>query len=107
MHTSATFAFTCVGLLIVPFVQVYTLRVNDADYIQPIFAVLLIAANAGHCLRMPYNIMILAVGHYRETQSNYIVAAILNVVISIASVYLWGLIGVAIGTLVAMCYQTV
>lgn len=51
--------------------------------------------------------MILAGGHYKQTQSNYIIAAILNIVISIATVSVFGLIGVSIGTLVAMVYQTV
>ena len=56
---------------------------------------------------MPYNILILAAGHYKQTQSNYIIAMILNIVVSIATVKMWGLVGVAIGTLIAMAYQTV
>ena len=58
-------------------------------------------------MRLPYNIMVLAAGHYRQTQRNYIVAVVLNVVISVLTVELWGLVGVAIGTLVAMAYQTI
>lgn len=80
---------------------------QHANYIQPLFAALIVAANAGHCLRLPYNIIILAAGHYKQTQNNYIIAAILNIVVSVVTVKAWGLIGVAIGTLVAMGYQTV
>ncbi len=107
LHTGTTLVFGCTGVLIVDFVRVYTYGINDADYIQPLFAVLITIANAGHCLRLPYNILILAAGHYKQTQSNYIIAMILNIVISIATVKIWGLIGVSIGTLVAMAYQTV
>ena len=107
LHTGTTLIFGCTGVLLVNFVRVYTNGINDADYIQPLFAVLITVANAGHCLRLPYNILILAAGHYKQTQSNYIVAMILNIVISIATVKIWGLIGVSIGTLVAMAYQTV
>ena len=107
VHTGTTYVFGCTAALIVPFVQVYTLGINDANYIQPLFAVLLTLANAMHCLRLPYNIMVLAAGHYKETQRNYIVAAVLNIVVSILTVKIWGLIGVAIGTLVAMAYQTI
>lgn len=107
IHTAVVFVFTCAGILIVPFVQVYTKGVVDADYYQPLFAGFLTMAHAGHCLRLPYNIMILAAGHYKQTQSNYIVAAILNIVISVLTVWKFGLIGVAFGTLVAMAYQTV
>lgn len=107
IHTGTTYVFSCTAALIVPFIQVYTLGIRDANYIQPTFAILLTLANAMHCLRLPYNIMVLAAGHYKQTQRNYIVAAILNIVVSVLTVKIWGLIGVAIGTLVAMAYQTI
>lgn len=107
IHTGTTFVFGVTAVLIVPFVRVYTLGVDDANYIQPLFAALIVAANAVHCLRLPYNIMILAAGHYKQTQNNYIIAAAINIVVSVLAVKAWGLIGVAIGTLLAMGYQTV
>ena len=107
LHTGTVFIFGCTGVLVMPFVTVYTKGVTDANYIVPAFAALITVANAAHCLRLPYNIVILAAGHYKQTQSNYIIAASLNIVISVITVKFWGLIGVAIGTLVAMSYQTV
>lgn len=107
IHTGTTYVFTCVAVLIVPFIKVYTMGINDTNYIQPIFALLLTLANAMHCLRLPYNLMTLAAGHYKQTQSNYIIAVVLNIVISILTVKMYGLVGVAIGTLIAMAYQTI
>ena len=107
IHTLTVVLFGCAGILIIPFVTVYTKGITDANYIQPLFAILIVIAHAGHCLRMPYNTMILAAGHYKQTQHNYIIAALLNIIISIITVKFYGLIGVAIGTLVAMFYQTV
>ena len=107
IHTGTTLIFTLTAVLIVPFVQVYTHGVSDANYMQPLFGVFLVAANSGHCLRLPYNIMILAAGHYKQTQHNYIIATVMNIAISIICVMQFGLVGVALGTLVAMSYQTV
>lgn len=107
IHTGTVFVFGCTGVLLVPFVRVYISDITDANYIQPLFSFLLVLAHACHCFRLPYNIMILAGGHYKQTQINYILAAIINIVISVISVKAWGLIGVAVGTLVAMAYQTV
>ena len=107
IHTGTTLIFTLTAVLIVPFVQVYTHGVSDANYIQPLFGILLVAANSGHCLRLPYNIMILAAGHYKQTQHNYVIAAVMNIAISIIAVKQFGLIGVTLGTLAAMVYQTV
>lgn len=107
VHTAVIFVFGCTGFLIVPFIQCYTKGITDANYIQPLFAALIVMAHACHCLRLPYNLMIFAAGHYKETQNNYIIATIMNIVISVACVKQWGLVGVAIGTLVSMLYQTV
>lgn len=107
LHTGTTLVFGCTGVLLVSFVRVYTSGIDDADYIQPLFAILITVANAGHCLRLPYNVLILAAGHYKQTQINYIIAMFLNIIISIATVSVFGLVGVAIGTLIAMFYQTI
>lgn len=107
LHTGTTLTFGVTGVLLLDFIKVYTKGISDANYIQPMFAFLITLANAIHCLRLPYNTLILAAGHYKQTQSNYIIAVILNIVISIATVKIWGLVGVSIGTLVAMAYQTV
>ena len=107
VHTAVVYVFGCTGFLIVPFIQCYTKGITDANYIQPLFGALIVMAHACHCLRLPYNLMIFAAGHYKETQHNYIIATIMNVVISVACVKAWGLVGVAIGTLISMLYQTV
>ncbi|WP_049690244.1 polysaccharide biosynthesis C-terminal domain-containing protein [Anaerococcus jeddahensis] len=107
IHTGTTFIFGVTSILIIPFVQIYTSGINDTNYVQPLFSILIVVANAGHCLRLPYNILILAGGHYKQTQKNYIIAATINIVISILFVNIFGLSGVAIGTLLAMFYQTI
>lgn len=107
IHKGTVLILGCTGILIVPFIRVYTNGITDADYVQPLFAALITAANAVYCLRLPYNILILAAGHYKQTQSNYITAIIINIAISVAAVRVWGLVGTAMGTLAAMTYQTV
>lgn len=107
IHTFTILIFGITGILVVPFISVYTKGINDANYIVPVFAALITIANAGHCLRLPYNILILAAGHYKQTQWNYIIAALMNILISVVTVQAWGLVGVAIGTLCAMFYQTI
>lgn len=106
MHAATVWVFTCTWKLILPFVGIYTAGVTDAEYIQPLFAAVLLLAHAIHCLRIPYNMLILATGAYRESQNMHIATAVINIVISVAAVSFFGLIGVAVGTLVALLYQT-
>jgi len=107
LHTLVTLAFSVTAVLIVPFVSVYTADITDAEYIVPAFAYLITLAQASYCLRLPYNIMVLAAGHYKQTQWSAIIEAVINVALSVVLVVHFGLIGVAIGTFAAMAYRTV
>ena len=107
LHTITTLIFSCTAILIVPFVSIYTKNINDANYILPTFGLLITLAQASYCLRMPYNLMILAAGHYKQTQTSAIIEAIINILVSCILVYNLGLVGVAIGTLIAMLYRTI
>lgn len=107
LHFSTVFLFSCTGILILPFMRVYTDGITDANYIQPLFALLIVLAHASQCIKTTYNIIILAGGHYKQTQKCHIYSAILNFMISVISVYFLGLVGVAIGTVIAMIYQMI
>ena len=106
IHTAVTLIFTAAALLITPFVMVYTNGVNDANYYQPLFGVLLVAAFAMQCYRIPYFRLIKAAGHYKQTQFGALITMVLNFMISIILVDRFGLVGVAIGTLVALSFHT-
>lgn len=107
MHTVTTILFTCTAILIVPFVSVYTLGITDANYYVPVFGFLISFAQMSYCIRIPYNSMVFAAGHYKQTQNSAIIEAAINIVISVSAVFKLGLVGVAIGTLSAMIYRTV
>ena len=107
MHTMVTFVFSCTAVLLIPFVRVYTSGVTDAEYIVPLFGLLMTLAQAMYCIRLPYNIMVLAAGHYKETQLSAIIEMLINIVLSVIFVFKFGIIGVAVGTVCAMLYRTI
>lgn len=107
MHFGVTLLFTCVGVLVVPFVMVYTKGVTDANYCNPYFAVMITLSYGAYCLRTPYNVMVMAAGHYKQTQTSAIIEAALHIVISVLCVHKFGLVGVSLGMFVAMAYRTI
>lgn len=107
VHFCVTIVFAITGIMIVPFISVYTSGINDANYIEPLFGTLLVFAYGLQCLRIPYFRMIKAAGHYKETQNGAMISMILNILISIVLVRKIGLVGTAIGTFVALAYHTV
>ena len=99
--------FSTTALVIVAFIRLYTHGVSDAPYIQPLFAVLLVGGALVTCLRTPYHNLIIAAGHFKQTQWAAYGEAAVNIVLSILLVWQYGLIGVAIGTLVAVSFRFV
>ena len=107
VNTFMTMAISTVAaILIIPFVKIYTNGVTDAVYEQPVFAYIMIAAAIMYCIRIPYGMVVNSAGHYKQTRTGAIFEAVINLVLSLVLVNLWGLSGVAFGTFAAMTYRT-
>lgn len=107
LNVISCIALICSAMLIVPFVMIYTQGVSDTNYEQPIFAYLLCFATFMSCIRLPYQNLVEASGHFKETRNGAIGEAIINIVVSVMFVKKWGCVGVAIGTIVAMTVRTI
>lgn len=106
IHVLVTVVFSTAAVLIVPFISIYTKGITDINYIAPIFGAMLVVAYAVRCLRIPYFVIIKAAGHFKQTQNGAFISAILNIVLSVALIFKFGLVGIAFGTFVAMFYHT-
>ena len=101
-YTIITIFLGCTLILITPFVKLYTVNVHDANYVQWTFGYLLVLAEFNFAIRYPYSTLVYSKGHFKETTKYAIVEPIVNIIVSIILVKKFGLIGVAIGTLVSM-----
>ncbi len=104
-----SFTFFTVALItMIPFVKIYTANLDDsAMYIMPLFGTVLIIGELIYCFRLPYYYMITNAGHFKQiTKSAYIEVGI-NIVLSLLLIYPLGLLGLAIGTAIAMVYRTI
>ena len=97
--------FSVTTVMILPFVKIYTDGVDDVNYLQPTFAVLLSLAIYYYSVRTPYHYMVIAANHFKQTRSAAYGEALINVVLSVILVLKFGLIGVAVGTLAADLFR--
>lgn len=93
-------------VLCLPFVQLYTTGIKDINYIRPLFSFLIIISEFFYCIRIPYEDIVRAFGHYRQTRNAAIVEPCLNIFFSLVFVKIYGMVGVAIGTLIAIVFRT-
>ena len=107
----ALFAFTatifsCVGILILPFMSVYTRGVTDINYIRRDLAILFTIAEGLYCIRQPYLILVQATGNYKATKNGAIFEAAVNLISSLILVIRFNVCGVIIGTILANFIRT-
>lgn len=106
LHTTVVFLYGMTAVLINKFALLYTAGIDDVNYDVPFFSIVLVLAYTIYSIRSPYRMLIFAAGHFRETQISSFIEAGINIVVSLILVNRLGLVGVAIGTLVSMSYQT-
>lgn len=100
----ATVLFTIAALLLIPFIRIYTVDMTDANYIHPLFGYVFILAEAIYCFRCIYSTVSTGANKFKETQLGAVLECGTNLIVSLVLVLIVkaGLLGVAIGTAVAM-----
>lgn len=101
-YTIMVILIGCTLVLITPFIGVYTSNIQDADYIKWSFGYVLVLAEFNYAIRYPYATLVYSKGHFKQTTKYAIIEPIVNIIVSIILVSKYGLIGVAIGTLISM-----
>lgn len=99
-------ACVCLGILLIPFMKIYTMGIHDANYIRPVTAILFVLLTIGKGIRTPSMTMILAVGHYKQTKIPAVIEAVINIVVSLLLVRPLGINGLLIGTVCSHIYRT-
>ena len=107
LHTVSSFLFGSALVLVTPFVQVYTRGVTDVNYTRYLFGYLAIIGEMLFALRSPYEALVNAAGHFKQTKKYAFAEAGINLVISILMVYRFGLVGVVAGTVISIAYRNI
>ena len=98
--------YSTTAALIVPFVKLYTEGVTDANYIIPGFAILAVLAEMVYTLRTPYHYLVNAANRFKQTRMAAYGEAVINIVLSVALVFRFGIAGVAAATLIATAFRS-
>ena len=102
----ATLVFSVSAVMISPFVSIYTNSITDVDYYHPFFAFALVVVIALNTVRMPYQYLVDAAGHFKQTRNGAIIEVVVHIVVSCVLLVNFGIIGVVIGALLASIIRT-
>lgn len=98
--------FSVANYFILPFVELYTKNVSDAQYILPLLPLLFVLINLLSAGRYPSDAMIHIAGHFKQTQKSAIIETIINISTSVVLVQYVGIAGVLLGTVISSFYRT-
>jgi len=107
---SSVIGVTLIGIAIVtiiPFINIYTAGVYDANYIRPVFAYIVLLSMLQRFLSMPYGSLFYAAGHFKQTRIFAIIDIAATIVISIILVIPYGIIGIAVSSLVTSLFNNI
>lgn len=107
VYGAISYAVYAVALyLFLPFMSIYTAGVTDVNYVDGKLAVLFVAAALLSHTRVPMCHTVEIAGHFKQTMGRSMAETAINLIVSIAAVYAWGIYGVLLGTVVALLYRT-
>lgn len=102
-----SWAFVCLAALFIPFIEVYSQGVVDAEYVLPFECALFIGIAACWTLRNAETVLFTAAGRFREHRRGFAIEACICVVLSVAGCAAFGLAGLLLGRLVSSAYRVV
>jgi len=107
VFASSAFLFSVASIMTMPFILLYTAGTADVSYHRPVLLHVMIISHMFMCFRLPYQSIVNAAGHFRQTRNPAFIETVVNIIISIAFVSKFGVIGVAVGTLFAYAFRTI
>ena len=100
-------AYACMAALLYPFLTLYSADFTDAAiYVRWDLVGLFTACGLLQSVRIPGLTMIVAAGHYRQTQGRAVAEAVINIAVSLALIFRFGICGVVFGTCVSYLYRS-
>ena len=105
-YIMATFIiYTLMAVFLLPLIQIYTSGIDDANYTNVYLVILFVIMNLLSNGKLPSNHVLEFSEKFEETRSHAIVEMIINIVVSVVAILIWGICGASLGTIVALLYR--
>lgn len=106
-HFLVTVIYTITGIMLLPFVLIYTKGVTDANYNLPLFGFLFVLSGIFYNIKTPQSMLINSAGLYKETRLQTIIQGAIMVVLGFALAPFFGLEGIMIASILSNLYRCI
>ncbi len=84
IFTMTAVLYTIAGIMLIPFVSLYTSGITDAQYIIPAFGLFFCLSGVIRQLQVPASVMVGAAGKFKEVRGSIFLTAIVCIVVGVA-----------------------
>lgn len=106
-YSLLSFVFSVTLVTIMPFIRVYTSGIEDNEYNLPVFGGLYVCSALFSMIALPQGMLVASAGHYKETKGFVATQCLINVLVSVVCIPVFGIYGVMIGALTASVFLCV
>ncbi|HEX2946642.1 MAG TPA: hypothetical protein VHT96_11880 [Clostridia bacterium] len=100
-----TAVYSCVNIMYISFIRIYTADVTDINYILPTVALLFVINGISYNIYTPAGTLIGSAGVYKETKTGSIIQTIIAISLYFVLTPLYGIVGVLIALIVSNVYR--
>jgi len=102
-----SWVFSCMMVLIMPFIRLYTSGITDVNYDMPLIGFLFTLNGLLYSLKSPQGMLVQSAGLYRETRWQVTIQGLIVVVGGVIFVQFWGLAGILMGSILSNIYRDI
>lgn len=94
-------------IMIMPFINIYTYNIMDADYNQPILGFLMVLNGLLYNLKTPQGMLVISAGLYQETKWQTTIQGLIELIGGIILVQWFGINGIMIASILSNIYRDI
>lgn len=102
-----TVIYSVAMVTIMPFVELYTRGISDANYYLPIVGALFVINGFLYNLKTPQGMLVISAGLYKETRKQSTIQGVIILVLGFALAPRYGIIGVLIAAIASNVYRDI
>ncbi len=102
-----TVVYSVTAIMLLPFVKIYTAGITDANYVQPLIAILFALNGLLYNLKTPQGTLVISAGMYRQTRYRSLTQALIIIVGGVILAPKFGLVGILVASCLSNLYRVI
>ena len=102
-----TCSYSCMNILYISFIRLYTSGITDINYVNPLIAILFVINGIAFNIKTPAGTLIGAAGIFKETKAATILQTAIAIIAAAILTPLWGIQGVLVALIISNLYRDI